>query len=314
MLNEEDFFWKNFRLGTELQISGTYIYNALYFLDRLEYINHEEDIFEFLYSISVGIERIQKIIVILNEHNTETNQSKFEKSLITHDHLKLLDRIKSHSNPNFGKVHTKFLGLISKFYNSIRYQRFNKSSIYKHNFDKYDFIEFLNVSLKINDPQVEYVENSQRVKKFIGKTVGTIMTRFYEIVKECAYSLGTFTYEIRTDSKAYKIFLNQEFTFEKEYNFKKEILISLMNEKGLNDSFVEYIKSLEPLDLDEGNSSLYIKYLLNEDNQRDIIESYKYQLEEEKSIPRSRDFDIEPIGERQYLEEDFDDWDFYNEK
>src|SRR5690606_31675769 len=116
MLNESDFFWKNFRLGTELQVSGTYVYNALYFLDKLEYINHEEDIFEFLYSISVGIERIQKIIVILNEHNTETNQIEFEKGLITHDHLKLLNRIKKYSNPNFGKVHTKFLAMICKFY------------------------------------------------------------------------------------------------------------------------------------------------------------------------------------------------------
>lgn len=49
-LNEPDFYWKNWRLGTELQISGTFIYNALYYLDTLEYLHHEEDIFELLYN------------------------------------------------------------------------------------------------------------------------------------------------------------------------------------------------------------------------------------------------------------------------
>ena len=52
-----EYFWKNFRLGTELQVSGSFIYNALYFFDQMECFNNEEEIFEFLYSLSVGIER-----------------------------------------------------------------------------------------------------------------------------------------------------------------------------------------------------------------------------------------------------------------
>ena len=41
-------FWKNFNLGTELQISGSFIYNGLLVFDEMETFYHEEEIFEFL--------------------------------------------------------------------------------------------------------------------------------------------------------------------------------------------------------------------------------------------------------------------------
>lgn len=79
-------FWKNFRLGTELQISGSFIYNALYFFDQIEYFYREHEVFEFLYSLSIGLERLEKIVVILSEHNEEIGQEEFEEKLKTHHH------------------------------------------------------------------------------------------------------------------------------------------------------------------------------------------------------------------------------------
>ena len=89
-----EYFWKNFRLGTELQISGSFIYNALYFFDQMEHFCNDEEIFEFLYNTSVGLERLEKIAIILLEHDSSMDQEEFEKTLITHSHLELLDRIK----------------------------------------------------------------------------------------------------------------------------------------------------------------------------------------------------------------------------
>jgi len=89
-----ELFWKNFRLGTELQISGSFLYNALYFFDKMEHFYYEDECFEFLYNTSVGLERLEKIALILSEHNGEVSQQEFEKSLITHNHLELLRRIK----------------------------------------------------------------------------------------------------------------------------------------------------------------------------------------------------------------------------
>lgn len=307
-LDEPDFFWKNFRLGTELQISGTHIYNALFFLDKLEYIQHEEDIFEFLYNISVGIERIQKIAIVLLEHDDQTDQISFEKGLITHDHLLLLARIQKSKQINLGKSHKKFLQLIRDFYTSYRYGRFNKKSIYHPDHDKHKFLDFLIAELKleVNEVWGKYVQNDLRVKKFIGKLVSTIVCEVYEIVRERAYQIGTYTYEIRYQSKAFKIFTSKEYTFEIENNFKKEILVSLMSENGFSDEFKKYIQSIKALPLDEFNSSSYIQYLLNSIAHSSLIDEYKYLIEE-KQISKNRAEEIEPIGTQQHLDNIWDE-------
>lgn len=304
-MNEPDYFWKNFRLGTELQISGSFIFNSLYFLDKLEYLRNEEDIFEFLYNASVGIERIQKILIVMSEHNEDINQLEFEKSLITHNHLELLKRIAENHRFKFGKVHTKFLGILSDFYNSYRYKRFMKSSVFHKNFDKYELLNFLSKELKIEIVDDDYVRNSQQIKKFLGKLLSKIVCDLYEAVRIQARKIGTFTYEIRYNSKAFKIFIAKEYTFENEANFKREILISLMNANGLSDDFSDYIKSLIPIPLEEYNSSHYIKYLFNSVIDQNYISEYEYMIDE-KSIPKKRIEEIEPIGESQYIDSDFD--------
>jgi len=50
-------FWKNFNMGTELDVSGAFIYNGLEKLHKMDTFYHEQDVFEVLYNISVGIER-----------------------------------------------------------------------------------------------------------------------------------------------------------------------------------------------------------------------------------------------------------------
>lgn len=290
-----------------MQISGTHIFNAIYFLDKLEYLRYEEDIFEFLYNVSLGIERVQKIAIILIEHNENTEQEKFEKNLITHNHLELLRRIKENEKLNLGKVHNKFLNLTSDFYNSYRYQRFNKSSVYHKNFDKYKFLQFIAKELNLEiDKDYDYIENNIRVKRFIGKCVSKIVCNIYAIIRKRAGEIGTFTYEIRYESKAFKIFMDKQYTFENENNLKREILISLLNENGLNDEFIDYIKSIEPLNFESYNSSHYIKYFFNNINDFSAINEYEYFIDE-KQIPKGRNEDIYGIGESLYLESEWND-------
>ena len=73
-------YWKNFQLGTELDVAGKFIYNGLRSLHEMGSLNHEEEIFEFLYSLAVGLERLLKIAVILIEHDDKVDE-KFEQSL-----------------------------------------------------------------------------------------------------------------------------------------------------------------------------------------------------------------------------------------
>jgi len=267
-----EYFWKNFRLGTELQVSGSFIYNALYFFDQMECFNNEEEIFEFLYNLSVGIERLEKIAIILLEHDTSANQKDFEKTLITHSHSDLIDRIKKKKNLNLSKCHNKLIQLLSNFYISMRYGRFNLSSVYKPNQEALKFIEFIQseLNIEIKTDMILATANDDRIKRFIGKIVEKIVSQLYEIVKDEAGRLGTFTYELRYGSKPYKIFMCKEFTFHKENSLKKEIIISLIN-GAEEDRFIKFAKQIEPLPFDDVTHE-YVKYLINPQSNLSLTE------------------------------------------
>ena len=57
--------WKNFNLGYELSISGTFSYNELRRFYEMRGLDFTDEIFEFFYNLSVGLERLLKIAVIL---------------------------------------------------------------------------------------------------------------------------------------------------------------------------------------------------------------------------------------------------------
>lgn len=266
-------FWKNFRLGTELQISGSFIYNSLYFFDQMDHFCFEDEIFEFLYNMSVGVERLEKIAIILIEHNISVDQEDFEKSLITHSHLELFNRIKKKKSVNLGKSHNKFIQLLSNFYKSMRYNRYNLSSVYETIHDKSELIQLIQeeLSISINTDMPFVTANDDRIKKFIGKLVGKIVTQLYQIIKEEAQSLNLYTYEIPYNSKAYKIFMREEFTFYKESVLKKEIIIHLIN-KEKEDGFVEFVNNIEPISFDNEDTPEYVKYLLNPHNNIQMLD------------------------------------------
>ncbi|EPX8935434.1 hypothetical protein ACW5X7_002835 [Morganella morganii] len=87
-------FWQNFQLGSEIEIASNFIYDDLRNLHQIEHFGYETEIFNFLYNISVGVERFLKIAIILTEYNEDTEQDSFEKSFITHNHSELMSRYK----------------------------------------------------------------------------------------------------------------------------------------------------------------------------------------------------------------------------
>jgi len=62
-------FWKNFNLGDELHIAGVFIYNRLRRFSRMRALNYSDEIFEVLYDLAVGLERLLKITVVFVEHD-----------------------------------------------------------------------------------------------------------------------------------------------------------------------------------------------------------------------------------------------------
>lgn len=136
-------FWKNFNLGTELGISGRFIYNGLRTFHEIDSLYHDDEVFEVLYNLAVGLERLLKIAVVLIEHDTATNQEEFERSLITHTHLDLLARVRSQHKLNLGLVHNEFLQLLGTFYNTHRYGRYSVTSVEKVSIEKHALHAFI---------------------------------------------------------------------------------------------------------------------------------------------------------------------------
>ncbi|MDY7396291.1 hypothetical protein UMM65_13655 [Aureibaculum sp. 2210JD6-5] len=268
MTKEE--FWKNFNLGTELQISGNFIYNGLLSFHQMQSFYNEDEIFDFLYNISIGIERLLKISVILIEHSDIKNAIELEKSIITHNHLELLKRVKIKHELTLANTHNEFLQLLSNFYKTMRYDRFNLSSVYELSKEKKGLITFIekNLDIKISNEFFNVTANDDRIKKFIGKIIGKITSQLYSVLVNEAHRLNIYTYEVKNYSKSFKIFLTKDYTFEKADLVKKEVLLNLIQCKKQS-NFYNFIDKIKPLDLSDYDENYLIKCLL------DMLESEK---------------------------------------
>ena len=124
--------YKNFNMVTELDIAGEFIYDGMHTFNQLEVIDQDSMLFSFLYHVSVGLERLQKIILVLFEKFTIINHEEFEKSLITHSNVELNRRICKSTELKLNSRENEFLQLIATFYKSARYHRFNFESQYSN--------------------------------------------------------------------------------------------------------------------------------------------------------------------------------------
>jgi len=300
-------FWKNFRLGTEVRLAGNFIYNGIFSFDQMEHFVFEEEVFEFLYNIAVGIERLQKTVLILIEEEGNINKEEFEKSLITHSHIDLQDRINQKKEINLGKVHNKFLNLLTNFYISIRYERYLMSSVYSPNNDQKKFIEFLEeeLNIKISIEMLGCTSNNRKIKKFIGKVIGKIVNNLYSIIKEECYKQRIFTYEVGITSKAFKIFISRKFDFEDEKLIQKEVLLHLLQNKG-NNTFQEYIGELEALELENYNINFYVNYLLDFHKKTFVPSEVEYHYDE-RNDAKKRINHLQILGDSDVQIDDFEE-------
>lgn len=268
-----EIWWKNFALGIEIDVSGTFIYNGAKALDSLEILNHSVDIFEIMYHFSVGIERLLKVAIILLEHNDETDIEELEKSLITHNTIELANRLNDHKDLKISDMHREFLSILSLFYKSHRYGRFTFSSVPDINEEKRLFLEFISKHLKLKIAiENEYVRipNSDQIKRFIGKIVKKISHNVFHIIGKRAHELNIYTDEIRGDSKALKVFWGERLDFIDEKIKRKELLLFLMNPE-VKSKHLDSCRTLEVLPLDPETTPTYIKALF-EDEALSLVE------------------------------------------
>jgi len=294
--------YKNFNMGTELEIAGDFIYDGIHTLNQMDAIDQDSMLFSFLYHVSVGLERLQKIVIVLFENPTFENHKEFEKSLITHNHDELNKRICQNTNSNLNSRENEFLQLIATFYKSARYHRFNLETQYSR--EQKMVIDYIIKHIPKEKIQYHFMTNkiliSDYIKEFFGKVVGSISKKYYELVYEGCGKSRTFTYELRSGSKAQKVFLpehrNRSLQQQKitEMIVLKELMIYLKNTKDSN-SFMRFLQDIPPLDLEIAFLNEHIYELSKGNISQSLIDEVKY-LYEENSYSKDRMEMVDVIG------------------
>ncbi len=289
--NEPDSCWfrKNFRMNQELHIAGNFIYDGINTLNGITGVSYEQtaNLFSFLYYVSVGIERLQKIILILLDGTSLYDEEKiaeFEERLKTHNHVTLQQYIKGKTDIQLNERENRFLRDLSEFYKEMRYSRYNfitydkdersMVTIFLKRFVEANLIEYSCAdaqSIRINDI----------VKETMGRVVGGIATKYYTAINEWCHKQDYpfYTYELQCGSKAEKVFTqhaNSSLQKQKndEVNALRELLILVRNAKPSN-GFLRFLDGISPIDIDQGLLSGFIIDLCNGNISQDLIDEVK---------------------------------------
>lgn len=262
-MNKEQ-FWRNFCLNRELHVAGGFIYDGMRELRTLKSFGNADEVFQVVYPLAVGFERLLKIAIVLLEYKEGTDQEEFEKGLITHNHLELLRRVKTAATINLAPQHNEFLQILGKFYKSYRYDRFSIKSVFSSSSETEELLRLLRKHIPTMQEKDEvFGENPScpdEVRVFLARVCQKISTSLYRIIEDAASAEHLYTYEIRYASKAYKVLFEESLDFLKEDLLWKEILIYLMNTPE-ETATLKFLREIQPLDFDAGMVSEYLECL-----------------------------------------------------
>ena len=298
--------YKNFNMVVELDIAGEFIYDGIHIFNQINSVEQEAMLFSFLYHISVGIERVQKIVLVLFEEVTTDNYEEFEESLKTHSHYALNERILQHTKLQLTSRETMFLQLISEIYKTARYQRFNVIS--QHKQEQSLISDFIKQFLPKEKLQYHFITGkvlvTDDVKEMFGRIIGSISRKYYNLILEGARNNNTYTYELRAESKAQKVFSkhrNNSLQEQKvdEMTVLKEFLVYLRNTKKTN-SFLRFLEDIPPLDLDIALLNTYIDEICHGIVSQSLIDEVEC-LYEENSYSIDRINHVNLIGNTNVL-------------
>jgi hypothetical protein len=273
-------YWKNFQLGDELSIAGAFIYNGMRRFHEMRSFSFADEVFEVLYNLSVGIERLLKIAVVLVEHDDARDQAELESSLITHNHLELLARLKKRAKLNLGTPHNDLLALLGTFYKSLRYDRFTLASSYNPKAENEALVVFLekHLSVAISRDSMFGMRNEDRYRAFLRKTVLKICRDLYELLGNRATELNLYTYELQYGSKASSVF-QREVDMGDEDVLWKELLIFFMNSEKTS-GYIEFLRGIEPLDFDPEMTGDYLDSFRSDAAKGEAMDELEHHYEE----------------------------------
>lgn len=239
-------------LGKELETVGEFIFDALKTFSQLDSFTRQYEVNYILFHASIGIERLQKILLFLACGGNE-NYKELEKEFRTYSHEKLHNKLLESYKVNFSNEELHFLIILSDYYREYRY------SVYELPNTRSDvrllLMQFFNIQLKLTiDPEKDYQKYKDEITGLFGRTLGSVIRTYYKAICDKANELGA-SCAVGRDTVAYLLF-NKEIVsdnlmalIEKYTTAQKELIIYLKNTDG-DSSFINYIENIEPLELD----------------------------------------------------------------
>jgi len=183
---------RSLALNSELDNAGQAIYQGLSRLYDINTIKSkvltESDIFYFLYQTAIGFERLIKVSHKLNK----VIDPNFSAGGRGHNILGLHNELVQSGKINTDSTQEHFLDLLSNFLDtSTRY---------------YNLDDRRGTAKRPRDLFLDFINNPKIDLDKIGFNIATILKNYYELIYELSNVLNVFTYELRYDSSAAKLF------------------------------------------------------------------------------------------------------------
>lgn len=305
MSKDAELFKESVVMANELDVAGEFIYAALDKVNRMNNFQQVGDDFYFLYHLAVGIERVQKVLLVIINDVEKNKVEDFLERIKSHDHLMLHGKIKEKVSISFSKEQNELLSLLSKFYNAERYKRFDFFS-YDYN-DRNLLIEYVEKYCK--DVSFDYsmckktLLNTDEVKEFLGRTIGRLCQKYYKTIEEESRDRNIYCYELRYNSAAERVFCGNEDKgsyqkkIDREKRAIKELLLYLRSPREMN-KFIEYIDEIDSLPFDIALIQEYVAELCNKTVSADLIDEVDYMYEEFVDNKREREQKMSLIGDK----------------
>lgn len=279
-------YFKNFNIGHEIDLAGTFAYNALTILNSERNIYQNDQIFMFLYNAAVSIERIQKCVLFLYGTYDLSDIETFALELKIHSQPALQNKINDHTKKKLSKEQNALLDLLKNFYEQGRYSNFsiNASYDYKAEFEvfvkKYYNPTMVETSIFSHDTYI-----TEHAKERIGRTLGKLLCYYYELIKYKAREENLYTYELRDGSPAEKVFLNLfpksslQAVHESERNALAELILYLCTTTD-STGYFNYIRKIEHLPFDPFMVQEYLVDIMNRSIPQSLVDEVATKYED----------------------------------
>lgn len=292
-------------MANELDVAGEFIYAAIDKFNKMNNFDQVGDNFFFLYHLAVGIERVQKILLVIINDVERDEIEDFLEEIKSHNHMMLHGKIKEKVNISFSKEQNDLLNLLSEFYNAERYARFN---FFSYNFKDRDLLtEYVqkyckNISFDYSLCKKTPL-NTDEVKEFFGRVIGRLCQKYYKLIEEESRNRNIYCYELRYNSAAERVFCGNEDKgsyqkkIDKEKRAIKELLLYLRSPQEMN-KFIEHMDQIESLPFDIALIQEYVADLCNKTVSVDLIDEVDFMYEEFVEDKREREEMVSLIGDK----------------